>query len=207
MQINAKQTSKMKFLRSPEVIFGLIALFLLVTTSATNEAFAQQVPDMEFQYNIKNPAYEKNTGPVLLIDKAHSPYVARGLYDPFLKLVRDDGFQATYLKTKITENTLDEAQILVVINSYRKTFAKFPLLQPPSAYEPEEIVIIKEWVTRGGRLLIIADHAPFAGGTNALAEAFGFTYFNGYVFEEAPLPFRHGDINYQKTTGLNLEIL
>ncbi len=205
MQINAKQTSKMKFLRSPEVIFGLIALFLLVTTSATNEAFAQQVPDMEFQYNVKIPAYKKGTGPILLIDKAHSPYLQRGSYDPFAKLVRDDGFQTNYLETKITENTLARTQILIVVNSYQKSFAEFPLLQPPSAYESSEIAAIKNWVTKGGRLLIIADHAPFAGGTSALAEAFGFIYFNGYVFKKSSLPFRHGNINYQLKGGLNQE--
>ncbi len=205
MQTRVKRMRKLKSPNTSKVIFGLTVLFLAAIAPTNYRALAQQLPDMEFQYIIKTPAYEKGMGPTLLIDKAHSPYLKRGFYDPFQKLVRSDGFQAKYLETKITENALDEAQILVVINAYRKTFAKFPLLQPPSAYEPDEIAIIKNWVTRGGRLLMIADHAPFAGGTNALAEAFGFTYFNGYVFEGASLPFGRGEIKFRKATGLNLE--
>ncbi len=205
MQIGTKQTGKMKIPNIFKVIIGWTALFLAAITLPADEAFAQQLPDMEFQYNINNPAYEKGTGPRLLIDKAHSPYLQSGSYSPFLKLMRDDGFQTIFLETAITKQTLANAQILVVVNSYRRDFAQFPLLQPPSAYEKNEIAAIKNWVKMGGRLLLVADHAPFAGGTGGLAEVFGFTYFNGYVFKKSSLPFRHGYINYQLYNGLNQE--
>jgi len=181
----------------------LIIMIMLIGDYSSGISNAQQVADTEFHYENKNPAYAANKGPKLLIDKAHSPYVARGAYEPFLKLVRDDGFQTDYLETNIIANSLANTQILVVVNAYKKTFRQFSLMQPPAAHEAEEIQIISDWVKKGGRLLIIADHAPFAGGTNALAEKFGFTFFNGYVLEEDALPFQHGKIHFRIGKGLN----
>ncbi len=164
---------------------------------------AKQLADNEFHFEIKKPAFATNKGPKILIDKAHSPYVKKGAYEPFVKLVRDDGFQVNSLETKITTNALADTQILVIVNAYKKTYSQFSIMQPPAAYDADEISIISDWVSKGGRLLIISDHAPFAGGTIALTKKFGFTYFNGFVLEEAALPFLHGHINYRINKGLN----
>ena len=182
------------------VVFACIALLI-----GPNDSSAQQVADMDFHYANKSPAYEKATGPRLLIDKAHSPYIARGAYEPFLKLVNDDGYNADYLTTKITENTLDDVQILVIANPYRKDFGQFSIMQPPSAYQVEEIATIRNWVIDGGRLLLIADHAPFAGGAAALAESFGYTYFNGYVLADTLSTRGSGEIAYDEFAGLNIK--
>ncbi|MGB0915797.1 MAG: hypothetical protein ACPGVI_06975, partial [Crocinitomicaceae bacterium] len=40
----------------------------------------------------------------------------------------------------------------------------------------EEITFIKNWVKKGGKLVLIADHMPFAGAANDLAKAFGFEF-------------------------------
>jgi hypothetical protein len=181
----------------------LLMMVVLIGVFSQGTLKAQQVADTEFHYENKNPAFPTNKGPKLLIDKAHSPYVARGAYEPFLKLVREDGFQTNSLETKFTAKSLADTQILVVVNAYKKTFSQFSIMQPPAAHDGDEIEVISDWVSKGGRLLLIADHAPFAGGTIALAEKFGFTYFNGYVLEEAALPFLHGRINYSINNGLN----
>jgi len=39
-------------------------------------------------------------------------------------------------------------------------------------------------VSDGGSLLVIADHMPFAGAANELANKFGFTYEDGFVMKE-----------------------
>jgi hypothetical protein len=181
----------------------LLMMVVLIGVFSQGTLKAQQVADTEFHYENKNPAFPTNKGPKLLIDKAHSPYVARGAYEPFLKLVREDGFQTNSLETKFTAKSLADTQILVVVNAYKKTYSQFSIMQPPAAHDADEIEVINDWVLKGGRLLIIADHTPFAGGTSALAEKFGFTFFNGYVLEEAALPFRHGNINYRINKGLN----
>lgn len=181
----------------------LSTTMVLMVSFCSGTLKAQQLADTEFHYDNKNPAFAANKGPKLLIDKAHSPYVARGAYGPFLNLLREDGFQTNSLETKFTVKSLADTQILVVVNAYKKTYSQFSIMQPPAAHDADEIEVINDWVLKGGRLLIIADHAPFAGGTSALAEKFGFIFFNGYVLEEAALPFRHGHINYRINKGLN----
>ncbi len=179
-------------------IMGVVLSFL-----AAFVAFAQQVPDNSYHFENDSPAFAKNSGPKLVLDKLKSPFVQRGSFDPFLKIARDDGFQTGYLETKVDKTTLGKSQLLVIINSYRRDFAEFSAMEPPSAYEDSEIEAIFEWVMGGGRLLLIADHSPFSGGTAKLAEKFGFTFFNGMVLEEAPLPFRNGIIRYHTSYGLN----
>ena len=105
------------------------------------------------------------SGPKISIDKAHSPFVQRGTYDPFVKLMREDGYRIEYSETEITAQVLEGLDIFVIVNAYKKNFASFSVMQPPSAYKDSEIDALRDWVSAGGRLLLIADHAPFAGGT------------------------------------------
>lgn len=184
----------------------MIRLLILSLTTSLLIVFgaqSQQVPDTNYRYEIKSPAFPKGSGPKLLLDAVHSPFVRRGSFDPYLQLTRDDGFQVGYLNKKIDSSVLVDTQILVIINAYRENFAEFSAMEPPSAYEDSEIAAIVAWVKSGGRLLLIADHAPFSGGTSKLAEAFGFTFFNGLVLEKDILPFRNGDISYAISYGLN----
>lgn len=168
-------------------------------------AGAQQVPDTSYRHTIKSPAFAMDTGPKLVLDSVHSPFVRRGSFDPFLQLAKGDGFQIGYFDKKIDQKALEDVRILVIINAYRNDFADFSVMEPPSAYEDSEIAAIAGWVAKGGRLLLIADHAPFSGGTAKLAEKFGFTFFNSFVLETDSLPFRNGDIRYASSYGLNMD--
>ena len=49
------------------------------------------------------------------------------------------------------------------------------------AFAPEEVRLVSDWVRRGGRLFLIADHMPFAGAAASLAEAFGFSFLDGFA--------------------------
>lgn len=179
----------------------LLTAFIVGCFSTT--AHSQQVPDMDFQFNNTAPKFADGNGPILLLEAVHSPFVQRGSFDPLLKLAKEDGFQPGYLNYKITANSLEKLQILAIINSYRQDYTAFSAMEPPSAYEDSEIIAINEWVKNGGRLLLIADHAPFSGGTSKLAESFGFTFFNSFVLETSSLPFRNGAIKYDLSYGLN----
>ena len=50
-----------------------------------------------------------------------------------------------------------------------------------SAFSRSEIAALGQWVDRGGSLLLLADHMPFAGAAAALGESFGFTFLDGFV--------------------------
>lgn len=54
-------------------------------------------------------------------------------------------------------------------------------LPTPSAFTKEEIAALKNWVERGGSLLLIADHMPFPGAAGDLAKAFEVEFSNGYA--------------------------
>ncbi len=51
----------------------------------------------------------------------------------------------------------------------------------PSAFDAEEIAAVHKWVAEGGSLFLIADHMPFPGATQELAQAFGVEFSNGYA--------------------------
>ncbi len=188
----------MNYLRT---ISSLLVLCLLPLLSA----HAQQIPDMTFNFVNNTPNYTKSGGPVVRVDAEHSPYVQRKSFDPFIKLIKADGFQVDYLNTKITPEILSPINILVIVNAYKKNFRKFSVMEPPSAYEPDEISAINNWVRGGGRLLLIADHAPLTGGSIKLAETFGFTFFNSYVLKKSIMPRQDGHIDYRSENGLNLK--
>ena len=164
---------------------------------------AQQLPDMEFHFANPAPAFAKSSGPVVRVDAGHSPYVRNNSFEPFVKLLGEDGFRADYIETKITPQALADVQILVIVNAFKKDYSDYSVMQPPSAYDENEIKTIVEWVQNGGRLLLIADHAPLSGGTIELAEKFGFTFFNAHVLKKSELPKLRGRIDYRVGSGLN----
>jgi len=45
-----------------------------------------------------------------------------------------------------------------------------------------EIKVIRDWVSAGGSLFLIADHMPMSGAAWELAAEFGFEFTNGFVF-------------------------
>jgi hypothetical protein len=55
----------------------------------------------------------------------------------------------------------------------------------PSAFTPEEIEAVGSWVKRGGALLLIADHFPFAGAASDMAAKFGFSFANGFALTDS----------------------
>ena len=57
-------------------------------------------------------------------------------------------------------------------------------LPTPSAFTSEEIATLKSWIDAGGALLLIADHFPFPGAAAEMAQAFGFTFLNSFVFRD-----------------------
>ena len=71
------------------VASGMATCLMLVPDPAQ----AQQVPVTEFRPPIANPTYPLGTGPIVLIDEAHSNFhTATGLYRPFAELLRRDGY-------------------------------------------------------------------------------------------------------------------
>ena len=172
-----------------------LAVMLLSTLAGS--AAAQQVADSAFAPGIPRPAFAADRGPVVLLDEAHFNFhTAGGRYLPFARLLRRDGFVVRPLSTRFTRQALAGARALVIANALAERNRTEWSLPTPSAFAPEEITAVRDWVREGGALLLIADHMPFPGAAGDLAAAFGVTLLNGYAQEAGgggPIVFRRSD--------------
>ena len=66
------------------------------------------------------------------------------------------------------------------------------------AFTSEEIKVIVNWVRAGGSLLLIADHMPFPGGTEDLADEFGIIFLNGFAMKSFD---GGGTISFTRSSG------
>ena len=150
--------------------------FFLLTFSIS---FSQQVPDDSYDPEIKSPAYDTGKGPVVFLDEAHNNFHTIDYrYRPFAKLLEKDGYEIKPSKSKITRDLLDQCSIFVISDPMSK--------ENKSAYTRDEIVVLRDWVSGGGSLLLITDHMPDAPAIADLAAAFGIEPLNGYVLNSAP---------------------
>lgn len=148
----------------------LFAALLLTTTAA---AAQQQMVDPGFKPHVAKPAYA-TAPPVIAIDEAHANFhTAAGRYAPFAALMRADGATVRANTGKFDAATLAGVDVLVIANARARG--------GESAFAPAEQDALHQWVTGGGALLLIADHAPFGSATAGLARRFGIDMGQGYV--------------------------
>jgi hypothetical protein len=154
------------------VILG--ALCALVVTNSPAAAQPQVVnPDADVR--VAAPAWAAGRGPRVLIDEGHRNFhTIGGRYAPFAALLRNDGYRVGAMRGPFSRQSLAEADVIVIAN------ASAPEGERP-AFRATEISELRRWVSRGGSLLLIADHAPFAGAVHQLASTFGVTFRNAYA--------------------------
>ncbi|MFV0571131.1 MAG: YybH family protein [Xanthomarina gelatinilytica] len=163
-----------------------LRLFLL-SMVITLQAFSQQVTDLDFPINIKNPKYQGNKTALIGIDASHNNlHKLDGGFAPYAKLLKADGYQMVAVNT-INQNTLKSLNTLVIANAIHPSNVgnwKRPIT---NAFSVEEIDLLEKWVSNGGSLMVVADHMPYAGATNELAKKFGFSYEDGFVMSESEI--------------------
>jgi hypothetical protein len=154
--------------------------FLLWATVASS----QQVPDTAFNFVIQKPKYETGKGSAVKVDAVHNNFhTLDNRYAPFGKLLTNDGYRLASNAELVTKTALSECRIFVISNPLDSSNIGRWQLPTPSAFSPAEIATINDWVKNGGRLLLIADHMPFAGAAQDLAQSFGFEFFNCFAFD------------------------
>lgn len=166
---------------------GIIVLMLLAFGAQAQSQSRYQKPIEGIKIENVSPAFAKGEGPALYLHRSVSPYVQRGSFDPFLQLAQSDGYQTFYLDEPVTKEILSKVNLFVIANAYTSDYINYSTLDAPSVYSDDEIALIKNWVKEGGRLLVLADHSPFAGGTIKLASEFGFTYMTGNALSKNSL--------------------
>jgi len=154
---------------------------LLLAISFTN---AQQLPDTTYHPVITNPAYELGQGPIVLIDEGHHNFHTKdNRYKAFANLLESDGYVVEGYEGAFTRENLSNGKILVISNAMHASTLGNWIVPTTSAFTPEEIDVVADWVKGGGSLFLIADHMPMGGAAAQLADAFGFSFTNGFAFD------------------------
>lgn len=146
---------------------------------------AQQVPDRDFRPMVGEASFAPGAGPVVCLDEAHHNFhTIEGRFNAFVELLRRDGYIVRGNLAPFTGAALAPCAILVISNALPNTepWSTYPS-PTPFAFTGEEVEAVRQWVHDGGRLLLIADHQPFAGAAANLAAAFGLEFLDGFAFE------------------------
>jgi len=160
----------------------LLLIFLLLLLSSTI-GVSQQSPDTTFVLKIAKPTYTNNDEPVICIDSAHNNlHRLNSGFAPFARLMKANGFKLRDINQLIFDRELlTDCDIYAIINPLHQSNLGNWSLPTPSAFSEAEIGEIEVWVKEEGRLFLIADHMPFAGAANNLANRFGFNFSNGFA--------------------------
>lgn len=119
----------------------------------------------------------------VIIDGAHNNlHKAYTGFKPLVLLLAKLGFSVSANESNFQNAVgLSENTLLIIANPIASINRGRPFNPIHSAFSPEEISSIQHWVLKGGKLLLIADHMPFAGAMVDLAKAFEIEYVNGFV--------------------------
>ncbi len=159
----------------------ILMIGLLISFSPS---IAQQIADTLFKPRVSSAAFKEGAGPSVLIDEAHHNFhTMQGRYLAFTRLLHKDGYVVNPQRTRFTRTDLDRAKILVIANALAKENEDDWNLPTPSAFDSTEIVTIRDWVSDGGSLWLIADHMPFPGAAESLAAQFGILMGNGFALD------------------------
>jgi len=158
----------------------LVALFAALFLSIGVAAFSQQ-PDALYRYDNRTPAYPAGKGPAVCIDEGHSNmHTLGGTYAPLATLLRGDGYEVQ-ASSAFTKEVLGGCRVLIIANAVAKANVKNRALPHPPAFEQDEIETLATWITDGGSVLLIADHAPFPGAVKDLGLLLGVEMLDAFA--------------------------
>ena len=160
--------------------FHIRAFLPAVLICIATTVFGQQVPDLTFNTVVERPAHTRKH-PTVLIDEAHANFhTAEGRYKPFADLMKSDGYLIVRGTRKFEKGSLRDVDVLVISNAGVEDAREGSTNQ---AFTEPECDVVRDWVSGGGALLLIADHAPFGVAAENLGRRFGVDMGNGFAFD------------------------
>jgi hypothetical protein len=152
----------------------LFAILILLAGLISCKETPLQRADNDFDVSVPFPSITSDK-PVILFDEGHNNFhTTSGLYKPFAGLVRNDGYELTTLNDRVTKQRLGTANIFIIANAKGAGYRN-----DTPAFTEEECEIVKNWVSNGGALLLIADHFPFGSAVQSLGDKFGIDFQGG----------------------------
>jgi hypothetical protein len=132
-------------------------------------------------------------GPTVVIDDAHwNVHTGVRGYAPFAKLLVSDGYSVIDRGNVASPQVLDSARVVVIANAlgFRGVVRQLGQVVGinldalgADAFTDAEVGRLENWVSAGGSLLLVADHVPAGRAVRSLAERFGVTMYDGFVFD------------------------
>src|SRR6266851_786505 len=175
-----------------KAIFTLLLLALGVPSSwAVGRAgggLLAQTADGAYNVRVSRPAYV-NQHPRVLFDEGHNNSdTLSGRYNPFVGLIRSDGYGVVPTTVRFSARSLYGCQVLVIVNPAGPTRTR----EAP-AFSDAECDAVRDWVKAGGALLVIVDHAPFSSAVASLLQRFEVDITKGHTFETSHFNKESGD--------------
>lgn len=150
-------------------------VLLLLAVAAAPARSELQVEDSTFVPKVAKPAFTRRR-PIVMIDQAHrNQFTMKGAYRTFASLLSQDGLRVIPGVRAFTPGWLDSCQVLVVADAVGSAEPRAASARA-SAFRIPECDAVRDWVKRGGSLLLIADHAPFGSAMDSLAVRFGVDF-------------------------------
>jgi hypothetical protein len=151
---------------------GLLLPGLLLLAAAAPPVRGGELEDSTFVATVAHPAFT-DRHPVVMIDEAHHDYFTMGgRYRALAGLLASDGLLVVPGRQPFTPRSLDSCQVLVVADAAGAADVTGKAAARP-AFLAGECDAVRDWVRRGGALLLIADHYPFGSAMDSLGLRFG----------------------------------
>jgi hypothetical protein len=148
-----------------------------IEVGRAGESF-QVLGDSSFNAKVARPAYLKRH-PKVLFDEAHNnSHTSFGSYKPFSDLITSDGYRVVPGTSTFSKKLLGGYDLLVIVNA-----AGPPGHRDSSPFTEAECNAVRDWVSAGGALLLISDHAPFSAAMAELSKRFEVSLTNGYTID------------------------
>jgi hypothetical protein len=135
--------------------------------------------DGGFNGNVTRPAYPEKHVRVLFDEAHNNAETSAGRYKPFTDLIVSDGCNVATGKEILSRKALKGYTVLVIANASGPNGHR-----EASAFTQEECDAVREWVSSGGALLLITDHAPFSTAIVELSKRFAVDVTIGYTIDK-----------------------
>ncbi|MFC4700352.1 DUF4350 domain-containing protein [Ningiella sp. W23] len=189
-------------LMSKKIVLFVTVLFLF---SCSDIDGSPQQADPDFIPKNLKQTFSNVDNPRVLIDEAHNNFhTASGRYKAFQQVLVSDGYTVKPNRKVFTLDVLKNTDILVIANALDTNRHDW---MPPfeDAFQKAEVQAIKQWVSDGGSLLLIADHIPFPKAAESLTSAFGFEFSNGHV-DKALFRIKDGSLAKHAVTKSSIDL-
>lgn len=182
-----------------------ITLFIFISV-LTN---GQMLNDSPFNANVAKPKFKQQNGPIMLFDVAHHNFIIEmGLAKPLMDMLISDGYRPRIDSVKFTKKYLDQFDIVVIMPAMPFKFGSKKQVTDEITFTTEELNALYEWVTDGGSLLMLAEHAPIDKSVTPLFNKFGIQVSIGIVADSVncevskSIPNRETLLNFTTENGL-----